>query len=117
MLRERRSGKRSRGHFHARGTMNEASPGPPGGQANLSPSIHPTAVVHPRAQVGPGCLIGPYCVIGEAVSLGAHCRLHAHVVIDGLTALGHDNEIFPFASIGLKTQDLKWRGGATRTRM
>lgn len=79
--------------------------------------IHPTAIVHPKAEVGPECEIGPYCVLGENVVLGARCRLHSHVVIDGHTRLGMENEIFPFASIGLKTQDLKWRGGITRTEI
>src|SRR5262245_8431010 len=77
--------------------------------------IHPTAVIHPRAEIGEGCQIGPYCVIGENVTLGPDCRLHSHVVIDGHTQLGARNEIYPFASIGLKTQDLKWKGGITRT--
>jgi UDP-N-acetylglucosamine acyltransferase len=77
--------------------------------------IHPTAVIHAKAQIGMGCEIGPFCVIGENVALGDHCRLHSHVVIDGHTTLGEGNEIFPFASIGLKTQDLKWKGGLTRT--
>lgn len=79
--------------------------------------IHPTAVIHAGAQIGEGCQIGPYCVVGEHVVLGARCRLHSHVVIDGHTVLGDDNEIFPFASIGLKTQDLKWKGGTTWTRI
>jgi UDP-N-acetylglucosamine acyltransferase len=79
--------------------------------------ISPTAVIHPKAQIGAGCVIGPYCVIGENVALGAGCRLHSHVVIDGHTTLGENNEIFPFASIGLKTQDLKWKGGITRTQI
>ncbi|HEX7859383.1 MAG TPA: acyl-ACP--UDP-N-acetylglucosamine O-acyltransferase [Verrucomicrobiae bacterium] len=79
--------------------------------------IHPTAVIHPKAQIGANCEIGPYCVIGEHVVLGAECRLHSHVVIDGHTTLGKRNEIFPFASIGLKTQDLKWKGGITRTQI
>lgn len=78
-------------------------------------TIHPTAVIHPNAKIGEGCQIGPYCIIGEHVSLGANCQLHSHVVIDGHTTLGSGNEIFPFASIGLKTQDLKWKGGVTRT--
>ena len=43
-------------------------------------------------------------------------RLHSHVVIDGHTEIGNGNEFFPFASIGLKTQDLKWKGGTTWTR-
>lgn len=79
--------------------------------------VHPTAVIHPKARIGDACEIGPYCVIGEHVTLGARCRLHSHVVIDGHTKLGKENEIFPFASIGLKTQDLKWKGGTTRTEI
>jgi UDP-N-acetylglucosamine acyltransferase len=79
--------------------------------------IHPTAIVHPKAQIGAGCELGPYCVIGENVILGEKCKLHSHVVIDGHTKLGKENEIFPFASIGLKTQDLKWKGGVTRTEI
>lgn len=79
--------------------------------------IHPTAVIHPAAQIGDDCEIGPFCVIGEHVVLGPRCRLHSHVVIDGHTTLGAENVIYPFASIGLKTQDLKWKGGVTRTEI
>jgi UDP-N-acetylglucosamine acyltransferase len=79
--------------------------------------IHPTAIVHPKARLGRDCEIGHYCVIGENVRMGDDCKIHSHVVIDGHTKLGKGNEIFPFASIGLKTQDLKWRGGITRTEI
>jgi UDP-N-acetylglucosamine acyltransferase len=79
--------------------------------------IHPSAVVDSKAQIAQDCVIGPYCVIGENVVLGPRCRLHSHVVIDGHTKLGRGNEVFPFASIGLKTQDLKWNGGLTRTEI
>jgi len=79
--------------------------------------IHPSAVIHPKAQIAADCQIGPYCVIGEHVVLGPACRLHSHVVLDGHTRLGQGNEVFPFASIGLKTQDLKWKGGITRTEI
>lgn len=82
-----------------------------------APRIHPTAVVHAAATIGEDCEIGPFCVIGEHVVLGAGCRLHSHVVLDGHTLLGERNEIFPFAAIGLKTQDLKWKGGTTWTRI
>jgi UDP-N-acetylglucosamine acyltransferase len=74
-------------------------------------------VVHPKSRIGADCEIGPYCVIGEHVELGPGCRLLSHVVIDGHTRLGQANEIFPFASIGLRTQDLKWKGGVTRTEI
>ncbi|HEX9045747.1 MAG TPA: acyl-ACP--UDP-N-acetylglucosamine O-acyltransferase [Verrucomicrobiae bacterium] len=79
--------------------------------------IHPTAIIHPKAQIGADCKIGPYCVIGEHVTLGDECKLHSHVVIDGHTVLGKRNEMFPFASLGLKTQDLKWKGGVTYLRI
>ena len=79
--------------------------------------IHSTAIIHPRAQVGAGCEVGPYCVIGEHVTLGDGCKLHSHVVVDGHTALGARNEIFPFATIGKKTQDLKYKGGVTHLRI
>jgi UDP-N-acetylglucosamine acyltransferase len=79
--------------------------------------IHSSAIIHPKAQISSGCQIGPYCVIGEHVTLGENCQLHSHVVIDGHTTLGKENQIFPFASIGLKTQDLKWKGGVTRTEI
>ena len=39
----------------------------------------------------------------------------SHVVIDGHTSLGNENQVYPFASIGLQTQDLKWKGGTTHT--
>jgi UDP-N-acetylglucosamine acyltransferase len=79
--------------------------------------VHPSSVIHPGARIGRECRIGPYCVIGEHVILGSGCVLHSHVVLDGHTEIGAGNEIFPFASIGLKTQDLKWKGGITRTQV
>jgi UDP-N-acetylglucosamine acyltransferase len=79
--------------------------------------VHATAIIHPKAKIGAQCEIGPFCVIGEHVTLGDRCKLHSHVVVDGHTKLGKRNEIFPFASVGLKTQDLKWKGGVTRTEI
>jgi UDP-N-acetylglucosamine acyltransferase len=80
----------------------------------MATNIHSTAVIHAGAQLGADCEVGPYCVIGEHVRLGDRCKLHSHVVIDGHTTLGAENEVFPFACLGLKTQDLKWKGGVTR---
>lgn len=80
-------------------------------------TIHPSAIIHPNACIGPGCEIGPYCVLGECVELGDGCRLHSHVVIDGHTRLGRENEVFPFAILGKQTQDLKWKGGVTRVEI
>jgi UDP-N-acetylglucosamine acyltransferase len=75
--------------------------------------IHPTALVSPHAELGNDVEVGPYCVIGAGVMLGARCRLHSHVVLEGPSRFGCDNEFFPFAALGGKTQDLKYRGEPT----
>jgi UDP-N-acetylglucosamine acyltransferase len=80
-------------------------------------AIHSSSVIHPKAQIGEGCKIGPFCVVGEQVVLGPNCTLHSHVVVEGHTRLGSGNEMFPFACIGGKTQDLKWKGGVPRTEI
>ncbi|HXW06474.1 MAG TPA: acyl-ACP--UDP-N-acetylglucosamine O-acyltransferase [Vicinamibacterales bacterium] len=77
-------------------------------------TIHPAAIVHDRAQLGPGTEIGPYAVVGEHVRMGPNCRVGASAVVDGWTRMGEANQIFPFASIGLIPQDLKFRGEPTR---
>jgi UDP-N-acetylglucosamine acyltransferase len=79
--------------------------------------VHPTAAIQDGAQIGKGCHIGPYCVVGANVTLGNGSSLHSHVVIGGHTTLGGENQIYPFASIGLQSQDLKWKGGNTHTRI
>ena len=41
----------------------------------------------------------------------------SHAVIDGHTRIGKNNRIFPFASIGLAPQDLKYGGEPTRVEI
>jgi len=76
--------------------------------------IHPTAIVHDGAVIGAGTRVGPHAVIGPHVRLGRRNRVGASVVIDGRTEIGDDNEFFPFASIGLAPQDLKYADEPTR---
>ena len=83
----------------------------------MGTQIHPTAGVHAGAVLDENCEVGPYCIVGEHVRLGARCRLHSHVVIDGHTALGADNQVYPFACLGLRSQDLKFRGGVTHVEI
>ncbi|MEI6212263.1 MAG: acyl-ACP--UDP-N-acetylglucosamine O-acyltransferase [bacterium] len=76
-------------------------------------NIHSTAIIQPGAQIEEGVVIGPYCVIGPHVKIGAGTVLQSHVVVDGHTTIGRDCQLFPFACIGMKTQDLKFAGGIT----
>ena len=79
--------------------------------------IHETAVVHENARLGQDCHIGPFCNIGGDVTLGDKVRLDSHVVIDGQTIIGDETHVFPFVSIGLGPQDLKYAGEPTSTEI
>lgn len=74
------------------------------------PSVHPTAIVEPGATLADGVEVGPYCCVGPEVELGPGVRLEAHVVVGGRTRIGAKCRIYPFASIGLPPQDLKYQG-------
>jgi len=79
----------------------------------VSATIHPTAIIHPSAEIGAGCEIGPYCVVGASVVLGSECWLQSHVVIEGPSHIGTGNRFYSFASIGQRSQDLKYAGEPT----
>jgi len=76
--------------------------------------IHPSAVVAEGAEIGPGARIGPFCTIGPDVTIGAGARLVSHVVVDGHTRIGAEAVLWPFCTVGLAPQDLKYRGEPTR---
>ena len=79
--------------------------------------IHPTAIIEPGAQIGAGCMVGAYAFVGAGVRLGDGTVLHHHATVEGRTEMGAGNEVFPYACVGLKTQDLKYRGGRPGTRI
>lgn len=79
--------------------------------------IHPTAIVGANATIGADCHIGPFCTVGDEVTLGNGVRLESHVVVDGRTSIGDETRVFPFASIGLAPQDLKYKGEPTATEI
>jgi len=79
--------------------------------------IHESAIVSPQAKIGKNCYIGAYSTIGDEVVLGENVRLESHVVIDGKTEIGDETQVFPFVSIGLAPQDLKYKGEATATEI
>lgn len=80
-------------------------------------NIHPSAVVSPRARIGRDCRIGPYSIVGDEVELGDGVWLESHCVVDGRTSIGAGSHVFPFVSIGLAPQDLKYKGEPAETRI
>jgi UDP-N-acetylglucosamine acyltransferase len=79
--------------------------------------VHPSAVISPRARIGDNCFIGPYSIINDEVVLGDRVRLESHCVIDGRTTIGDGTHVYPFVSIGLASQDLKYKGEPSETRV
>jgi len=78
------------------------------------PELHPSAVVEPGAELAPSVKIGPFCHVGAQALLGEHVELLSHVVVAGHTTIGEGTRIFPFASIGHRPQDLKYKGEDSR---
>src|SRR4051812_34814456 len=83
----------------------------------MSADIHPTAVVEAGAQLGAQVRIGAFAFVGAGVVLGDGTRLHHHASVEGNTTLGRSCEVFPYACLGGKTQDLKFKGGNPGVRI
>ena len=75
--------------------------------------VHPSATISPDAEIATDVYVGPYCVIGGRVRIGSGCRLESHVVVEGPTTIGEDNTFYPYGTIGLPPQDLKFGGEET----
>ncbi len=79
--------------------------------------IHPTAIVDPLARIADSADIGPYCIVGPEVEIGARTRLIANLYLEGPTTIGEDNIFYPFSSVGVASQDLKYKGERAETRI
>ena len=79
--------------------------------------IHSTAIVHPTARIASTADIGPYCIIGEEVEIGAGSRLMANVYAEGPTWIGEENIFYPYTTVGVASQDLKYKGERAETRI
>ncbi|MBN2676082.1 MAG: acyl-ACP--UDP-N-acetylglucosamine O-acyltransferase [Alphaproteobacteria bacterium] len=73
--------------------------------------IHPTSVVSATARIAANVKIGPFCVIGDNVELAENVELKSHVVVDGEHGgayIGAGTKVYPFAVIGMISQDMKY---------
>jgi UDP-N-acetylglucosamine acyltransferase len=83
----------------------------------MATNIHPTAIVDPRAELGDGVSVGPLSVIGADVKIGSNTKIWHQANVWGNTTIGEACEVFPFASVGMQTQDMKFTGGNPGTRI
>ena len=72
--------------------------------------IHNSSVIDKQAKIGKNVKIGPFCYVGPNVLISDNVELISNVHIEGNTKLGQGTKIFPFASIGTRPQDLKYKG-------
>jgi UDP-N-acetylglucosamine acyltransferase len=73
----------------------------------MTATIHPTAIIEAGARLHRSVAVGPFCHIGAGVEIGADSVLKSHVAVTGRTVIGARAQVFPFASIGAPSQDLK----------
>jgi UDP-N-acetylglucosamine acyltransferase len=79
--------------------------------------VHPSAIVDPGARIHETAEIGPFCIVGAEVEIGARTRLMANNFVEGPTWIGEDNTVYPYSTIGVASQDLKYRGERSETRI
>src|SRR5579871_4984629 len=80
-------------------------------------AIHRTAFVDPQSKIAESAEIGPYCVIGSGVEIGPRTRMMAHFFVEGVTLIGEDNLFYPYTTVGVASQDLKYKGEKSETRI
>jgi UDP-N-acetylglucosamine acyltransferase len=83
----------------------------------MGKDIHSTAIVSPKAEIDEGTFIGPFCIIQDGVHIRKGTRLISNVIIEGDTEIGEDCVVYPFASIGLPPQDMKYKGEKTGVKI
>ena len=79
----------------------------------MGKDIHPTAIIDSDVEIEDDVSIGPYSIIGKGVKLKKGVKLISNVIIEGRTEIGEDTMVYPFTSIGLPPQDLKYKGEDT----
>lgn len=83
----------------------------------MSAVVHPTAVIGENVQLDESCSIGPFCVLEDHVTIGPETHLKGHVFVGRGTQIGAHNTFWPFSTIGMEPQDLKYAGEETRAEI
>jgi UDP-N-acetylglucosamine acyltransferase len=79
----------------------------------MANEIHPSAIISSHAEIGDDVVIGPFCIVGEGVHIKKGSKLISNVILEGNTEIGNNCTIYPFTSLGLPPQDMKYKGEKT----
>lgn len=80
----------------------------------MTTKIHPTAIIEKGAELDEGVVVGAYAYIGPHVKIAKDTQVMHHATVDGATEMGEKNEVHPYAYVGGKTHDMKYRSGVQR---
>lgn len=83
----------------------------------MTANVHPTAIIEQGAELDEGVIVGAYAFVGSHVKISRGTEIMHHATVDGAAFMGEDNEVHPYAYIGGKTHDLKYRGGIQRLQI
>lgn len=75
--------------------------------------IHPSAIVEEGAILGNNVTVEAYAMVKATVELKDNVTVKAHAYVGGHTTVGSGTTIYPYACIGTKSQDIKYRGEKT----
>lgn len=84
---------------------------------SIHPTVHPTAIVDSQARIAESAEIGPYSIIGAGVEIGPRTVVKGHVFMEGPLTIGEDNVFFPYSTVGVAPQDLKYKGEPSQLRI
>jgi UDP-N-acetylglucosamine acyltransferase len=83
----------------------------------MEKGIHSSAIIHPKAEIDENVSIGPFSIIGEGVQIKKGTKLMSNIILECNTVIGENCTIYPFTSIGLPPQDLKYKGENTGVKI
>lgn len=79
----------------------------------MATEIHTTAIVDKKAAIHEDVVIGPFSIIGSGATIRKGTKIMSNVIIEGNTEIGEECTVYPFTSIGLPPQDVKYRNEET----
>jgi UDP-N-acetylglucosamine acyltransferase len=79
--------------------------------------IHSTAIIESGAEIDDSVYVGPFCIVKGGVRILKGTKLISNIIVEGDTEIGENCTIYPFTSIGLPPQDLKYKGEKTGIRI
>jgi UDP-N-acetylglucosamine acyltransferase len=83
----------------------------------MGKEIHPAAIIETNVEIDEETFIGPFCIIRDGVYIKKGTKLISNIIIEGNTEIGENCTVYPFTSIGLPPQDLKYKGEKTGVKI